>query len=90
MKVIGIGKTSCGGRPAQLIVEITDNEFAQLVGHYSLYSNNCPQPTVGTEFQIHELFSKACALKNAQYACEQIKDHVEKLMAALPTNFSSN
>jgi hypothetical protein len=90
MKVIGIGKTSCGGRPEQLIVEITDNEFAQLVGHYSLYSNNCPSPTVGTEFQINEIFGKAVTLKHAKYSCEQIKDHVEKLMAALPTNFSSN
>jgi len=88
MKVIGIGKTSCGGRPEQLIVEITDNEFAQLVGHYSLYSNNCPQPTVGTEFTIHELFGNACTLKNAQYACEQIKEHVEKLIKALPNNLS--
>lgn len=86
MKVIGIGKADSLSRPKQILLEVSDTEFANLVGHYSLYSDKCPTPTVGTEFQISELFGKAITLNYTKQSCQQIKDIAEKLMAALPTN----
>ena len=88
MKVIGIGKADSLSRPKQILLEISDDEFANLVGHYSLYSNNCPSPTVGTEFQISELFGKAVILNYTKQSCQEIKDIAEKLIAALPKNLS--
>jgi hypothetical protein len=86
MKVIGIGKTNSVRRPEQILLEVSDVEFANLVGHYSLYSDKCPSPIVGTEFTIHEIWNKTTTLANANYALTTIKENVDKLLAALPKN----
>lgn len=88
MKVIGLGSGS-QDRPEKVLVEMSGDEFAKLVGHYNLYSDNCPRPIPGVEFIINNIWDKITTLAQAEHALKTISENVDKLVKSLPPHMAS-
>lgn len=59
-------------------------EFARLLGCYSLYDDACPQPEIGVEYNIHGMFNKQMVLEHSHTTCKQIKELANYLLGSLP------